>query len=226
MIKHVFLDLDDTILDFHASEKVALAQAMEKLGVKVDEAMSERYSVINRAQWERLEKGLATRDQILTDRFAVFLSEIGCSVDPKAVRDLYESRLSETCIFIDGAKDLLDTLYGKYSLYLASNGTEHVQKRRLEISGIPKYFKEIFISQSIGHNKPSVEFFEYCFSKIGNVCKSETIIIGDSPSSDILGGINAGMLTCRYNPHNKKSDVTADYEVSTLAEIPSLLERI
>ena len=89
-----------------------------------------------------------------------------------------------------------------------------------------KYFEKIFISQSIGYNKPSKEFFDYCFAEIKNAKREETIIIGDSPSSDILGGKNAGMITCRFNPNKKTSDITSDYEIESLDEIPTLLERI
>ena len=108
-----------------------------------------------------------------------------------------------------------------------SNGTAAVQDRRIGASGIAKYFKEIFISEKVGHNKPSREFFERCFDKIPDFDKSTAIIIGDSLSSDIQGGINAGILTCHYNPHAEK-DVTPtpDYTVNSLSELPSLLESL
>lgn len=228
MIKSVFIDLDDTIFDFHKAEAIALDGTLRELGIVPSDEMIKRYSHINRLQWERLELGLSTRDRVLTDRFTIFFSELGIDICGKKARDIYEYRLGSGHYFIEGAEALLDSLYGKYDLYLASNGTESVQKRRIASSGISKYFKEIFISQEIGYDKPSAEYFEACFRRIPNFSKSEAIIIGDSLSSDIKGGLNAGIATCRFNPDCKSNDtnIIPDYEVRSLSEIPSLLSKI
>ena len=228
MIKSVFIDLDDTIFDFHKAEAIALSDMLSEYGVIPSDEMKERYSRINKSQWELLEKKEKTRDEVLTDRFKIFFSEIGREIDCLEARRIYEYRLGCGHFFIDGAEDLLDALYGKYDLYLASNGTESVQTRRIASSGIEKYFNEIFISQKIGADKPSIEYFERCFAKIPNFKKENAIIIGDSISSDILGGKNAGILTCLYNPKGKKNDTSAapDFEIRSLNEIPALLERI
>lgn len=228
MIKYVFLDLDDTIFDFHKAESVALTEALEKFGISPNEKMIKLYSEINLSQWKLLELGEKTREEVLTDRFSIFFSEIGMNIDSNAARAVYEYRLGSGFYFMNGAPELLDALYGKYRLYLASNGTESVQTRRIAASGIAKYFDEIFISQTIGYDKPSVEYFEECFRRIDGFSKSEAIIIGDSLSSDIKGGIAAGIRTCLFNPKKKKinGDIIPDYEVEYLSEIPDLLERI
>ncbi len=228
MIKHVFIDLDDTIFDFHKAEAIALTGMLSEFGIKPDESVKERYSQINKSQWELLEKKLKTREEILTDRFTIFFSETGADIDAKSAREIYENLLGNGHFFIDGAESLLDTLYGKYRLYLASNGTEAVQTRRIALSGIEKYFEKIFISQAIGYDKPAREYFEKCFSMIPDFSREEAIIIGDSLSSDIKGGINAGIKTCLYNPKRKEnsSGTIPDFEVTSLSEIPKLLERI
>lgn len=228
MIKNVFLDLDDTIFDFHKAEAIALCGMLGEFGVAATEDMTKRYSEINLAQWKKLELGLATRDEVLTDRFTIFFSEIGLDIEGKAAREIYEHRLSIGHYFIDGAKELLENLYGKYRLYLASNGTLSVQTGRIASSGIEKYFDGIFISQKIGYDKPSREYFLECFKQIPDFIREETVIIGDSLSSDIKGGKNAGIKTCLFNPKNKElsSDIKPDYEVKSLYEIPSLLCRI
>ncbi len=228
MIENVFIDLDDTLFDFHKAEALALSEMLSQFGVSITHELSERYSVINKSQWELLEKKEKTRDEVLLDRFKIFFSEIGKNIDAKEAREIYEYRLGSGHFFIDGAEELLENLFPKYDLYLASNGTEAVQVRRIASSGIEKYFKGIFISQAIGFDKPSREYFDACFSKIKDFRHEETIIIGDSLSSDILGGKNANIKTCHFNPQGKenKTEIIPDFEVRSLAEIPTLLEKI
>ncbi len=228
MIKSVFIDLDETLFDFHKAERLALTKMLSHFGIVPDEAMVKRYSLVNKSQWELLEKKEKTREEVLTDRFTIFFAQIGAKIDSKRAREIYEELLGDGHFFIDGAERLLCELYGKYDLYLASNGTESVQVRRIASSGIAKFFKEIFISQAVGHDKPSREYFDACFSKIPRFSHDTAIIIGDSLSSDILGGKNAGIRTCLFNPERKenKTDITPDFEVGSLKEIPGLLERI
>lgn len=228
MIKSVFIDLDDTIFDFHKAEALALADMLSQFGINVTSELSEKYSAINKSQWELLERKEKTREEVLLDRFTIFFSELGISADSRKAKEIYEYTLGSGHFFIDGAEKLLESLYQKYDLYLASNGTEAVQVRRIASSGIEKYFKEIFISQSIGFDKPAREYFDACFSKIRNFSNDTTVIIGDSLTSDILGGINSGIKTCLFNPKGKanNTDIKPDFEVRSLEEIPKLLERI
>ena len=228
MIKTIFLDLDDTIFDFHKAEALALTGTLKEIGVEPTEERISRYSEINAMQWKRLERGEITREVVLYERFRLFFLEYGIAEDPMTARRIYEKKLGTGHYFIDGAEELLDALYGKYRLYLASNGTAAVQAGRIQSSGIEKYFEEIFVSETIGHNKPSKEFFDFCFEKIGGIDKESAIIIGDSLSSDILGGKNAGIKTCLFNPKKKAitGDIIPDYEVNSLSKIPALLERI
>lgn len=228
MIKSVFIDLDETLFDFHKAERIALTEMLSRFKIVPDEDMTKRYSLINKSQWELLEKKEKTREEVLTDRFTIFFEKIGVNVDSKKAREIYEGLLGDGHYFIEGAEELLEALYGKYDLYLASNGTESVQVRRIASSGISRYFKEIFISQALGHDKPSREYFDACFSKIPDFSPENAIIIGDSLSSDILGGKNAGIKTCLFNPTKKenKTDIIPDFEVGSLGQIPGLLERI
>ena len=228
MIKTVFLDLDDTIFDFRASEAKALSETLRSLGVLPTADTLSLYHRINKSQWERLERGEATRDEILVRRFEILFDALGVSISAREAQKIYEHNLSLEYIYIDGAEELLENLAGKYRLYLASNGTAKVQDSRILRSGIAKYFDGIFISQRVGYDKPSREFFEHCFKEIDNFSKDEAIIVGDSLSSDILGGINAGIRTCRYNPGGKpsNSNIIPDYEIKKHSELPSLLENI
>ena len=228
MVKFVFLDLDDTIFDFHASEGKALSDTLRSLGVEPTGEVLALYNKINRGQWERLERGEATREEILVRRFEILFETLGMPLPAREAQKIYEHNLSLEYIYIDGAEKLLDDISGKYKLYLASNGTAKVQDSRIARSGIAKYFDGIFISQRVGYDKPSREFFERCFAEIEGFSKDEAIIVGDSLSSDILGGINAGIRTCRFNPKGmpENPEITPDYEIKNLSELPSLLERI
>lgn len=227
MIKTVFLDLDDTLLDFHRSEAVAIAETLSGFGIEPTEAVKKRYSEINREMWEQLELGNMTREQILVRRFELLFEELGVDVSGLEARHKYEWNLGGSYFYIDGAEDLLSELSQKYDLYLMSNGTAAVQDRRIAASGIAKYFKGIFISERVGYNKPSREFFDLCFGEIPDLDREESIIVGDSLSSDIQGGKNAGILTCHYIPHGERRDGPApDYTIRSLGELPSLLESI
>lgn len=228
MIKHVFLDLDDTLLDFHLAEHIAIKATFEAMGVPSDDATIERYSKINRSCWERLERGEWTRREVLVGRFRMLYEELGASADPEATQQMYEDTLCIGHYFLPGAEELLDTLFGKYRLYITSNGTARVQDSRIESSGIAKYFDGIFISQRVGADKPSPLFFETVFAAIPDFRKDEAVIVGDSLTSDIKGGIDAGIRTVYFNPHSRtgREDIIPDYEIRSLGELAELLERL
>lgn len=224
----VLLDIDDTLLDFHKAEAIALTKTLIEMGIEPKEQTLARYSQINAKQWELLEEGKLTREQVLTCRFDILFRELGIEHSGYEARLLYERYLSIGHFFMDWAEELLKALYGRYRLYIVSNGTASVQAGRIESAGIAEYFEEIFISEEIGHNKPSADFFECCFERIPDFDRALTIIVGDSLTSDIRGGINAEIKTCWYNPQRRPAghDVQADYEICNLRQLPPLLERI
>lgn len=226
MVRFILLDLDDTILDFKKAESNAISKTLAKMGVDVTDALIARYSEINDMMWKKLERGERTRAQILTERFELLYKEAGLSIDASETWNVYESVLSQGHFFIDGAPELLKELYKKYELYLVSNGTASVQKGRLESANIEKYFKGIFISQNIGFNKPDKRFFDAVTKQIDGFDPSLAVIIGDSLTSDIQGGINAGLRTVWFNPKGKTADITPDFTVSKLADIPGLIMNI
>ncbi len=228
----VLLDLDDTILDFGIAEHEALKKSLADLDVDNSDPVLKRYSEINKLHWEMLERGEITRAQVLLGRFQVLLEELGREDKDSALaatlRDSYERNLSQGHWFIPGAEQMLEDLKGKYRLFLCSNGTPIVQEGRLKSSGIGPYFEKVFISETIGFNKPAKEYFDRCFEEIPDLDLSRCIIIGDSLSSDILGGINAGIRTCWFNPRfaENKKGIAPDYEIYKLSQVPILLENI
>ena len=228
MIKYILFDVDDTLLDFGKAEAAAIRKTFERIGIPVTEELIRRYSEINAQQWARFEKGEITREKLLTERFDILFSELGINVPSEMAQASYEYLLGIGHYFVDGAEELLEALKDKYELYIVSNGNASVQDRRLKSAGIIPYFKDIFISERVGFNKPSAEFFEACFKRIPGFEKDKAVVVGDRLSSDILGGINAGVRTCWFNPKGEAPDpdIPADYEIKHLSELPALLESI
>lgn len=230
MIKNILLDLDDTIFDFHKAEHIALSKTMRSLGIEPKREILDRYSVINLWHWKQLELGKMTRREVLCGRYRQLFSEYGIAAGAEQAQELYETNLSIGHYFMPGAEELLQGLYGKYRLYLASNGTATVQHSRLRSSGIERYFEDIFISEEIGADKPSREFFDAAFGRIPDFKREETVMIGDSLSSDIRGGKNAGIRTVWFNPEHKSNDtadsdmpVMPDAEISELGEVERVI---
>jgi len=228
MIRNVLFDLDDTLFDFHKAEKIALTKTLVHFGVDPTEETLALYSTINAAHWKRLELGEISREEVKVGRYRELFKTIGVECDPVKATAYYESMLAIGHYFMPGAPELLEELYRKYRLYIVSNGTAKVQEGRIGSSGIAKYMDGIFISQILGANKPDKQFFDICFAEIPDFSLSETVIIGDSLSSDIKGGINAGITTVWFNPKGieNDNDIKPDYTTKELSEVPGLLSQI
>lgn len=228
MFEFLLLDLDDTILDFQKAEHVALSKTLTSFGLDPSEEVLKRYNKINRAHWEALERKELTRDQVLLGRFQVLFREFQVDADPERIARTYEHNLGIGHWFLPGAEEAVERLSKKYKLYLASNGTASVQKGRMTSANLYRFFEKVFVSQEIGANKPAIEYFERCFAQIPDFDKSKAIIVGDSLTSDILGGQNAGIATCWVNPHHKErpADIRVDYEIEALSQLEALLESL
>ena len=228
MIRNVLFDLDDTLFDFHKAEKIALTKTLVHFGIDPTEETLALYSTINAAHWKRLELGEISREEVKVGRYRELFETIGVECDPVKATAYYESMLAIGHYFRPGAPELLGELYRKYRLYIVSNGTAKVQEGRIGSSGIAKYMDGIFISQILGANKPDKQFFDICFAEIPDFSLSETVIIGDSLSSDIKGGINAGITTVWFNPKGieNDNDIKPDYTIKELSEVPGLLSQI
>lgn len=226
--KKLLFDLDDTILDFRTAERTSIRRTFEAFSIPADEAVLRRYSEINVGCWQRLERGTMTREEVLVGRFELLFRELGIAASARAVQDHYEALLESGHYFVPGAPELLEELYPRYELYLISNGNLRTQEGRLKSAGISPFFKGIFISEVIGVNKPAKAFFDACFTAIPGFRREDALIVGDSLSSDILGGINAGVRTCWFNPDGMplSGSVRPDYEIHALGELPALLEEI
>ena len=228
MIEFLLLDLDDTILDFHKAERIAIAKTFSDFGVEPTEAVLHRYHLINRSCWERLETGEWTREQVLVNRFSLLFDEVGVVADATACARAYEKNLSIGHYFLPGALEAVESLSKKYRLFLVSNGTASVQKGRMTSANLYPYFEKVFVSQEVGYNKPAREYFDKVFAQIPGFDTKKAIIVGDSLTSDILGGINAGIATCWVNPAHApcRAEIVPDYEIEALPQLEALLESL
>lgn len=227
MIEFLFLDLDDTILDFHKAERIAISKTIREFGVEPTEEILTLYHGINKWHWEQLELGKLTRAEVLVNRFGVLFEKLGREVDAQACAKTYERNLSIGHYFLPGAEEAVDRLHKKYRLFLVSNGTAVVQKGRMTSANLYRFFEKVFVSQEIGHNKPAKAYFDACFAQIPDFDPEKAIVVGDSLTSDIQGGINAGIKTVWVNPeHRECGNIKPDYEIEALSQLEALLEAL
>ena len=228
MIEFLLLDLDDTILDFHKAERIALSKTFRDFGLEPTNEVLDLYHEINKWHWEQLELGLMTRDQVLVNRFGALFEKVGMTVYPAACAKSYESNLGIGHYFLPGAEEAVKRLKEHYRLFLVSNGTATVQHSRLTSAGLYPYFEKVFVSQALGANKPSRAFFDACAAQFPGFDPQKALMVGDSLTSDILGGINAGMKTCWVCPPEAQGrpDIVPDYRIESLSQLPELLERV
>ena len=224
-MRTILLDIDDTILDFHECAKATILRASEDFGVDFTQDMLSFYMEQNAFLWGQYEKGIITREDIFRTRFPLLFKEYGYDVDGIEFENAFQKYFKTQYKFVNGAVELVEYLASKYDLYVASNSLLETQVSRLTSAGLYKYFKRLFVSDAIGYQKPTKEFFEGCFCQIPNFKKEETIIIGDSLSSDIKGGCMVGIKTCWFNPKQIKNNTEfkADYEITSLDEIKNIL---
>ena len=223
----ILWDVDGTLLDFRAAEKAAVMALFREfsLGECTDE-MVRRYSQINEVFWQRLERNELTKPRILVGRFEQFFTEIGvpASLAP-AFNDRYQLALGDTIVFRDDSINIVRSLQGKVKQYAVTNGTVAAQNKKLTNSGLKELLDGAFLSEGIGAEKPNLAFFDAVFEAIRPTDLSKILIIGDSLTSDIRGGNNAGIRTCWYNPDRLPAPpgYRIDYTVSNLREVPDLL---
>ena len=165
------------------------------------------------------------RKTVIYSRFGLLFRELGIEDDGIGFEDVYQDLLGQQHVIIPEAPEVIDYLYRKYELYIVTNGVTATQLRRLKDSGMDRYMRKIFVSEETGYQKPWKEYFDYCFERIPQFDPEKSLIIGDSLSSDIKGGNNAGIKTCWYNPGKEQNtlNLRIDYEISSLKELYEFL---
>ena len=211
----ILFDADGTLLDFSRSEDEAIRETMLAFDIVPDDERVCVYSEINDNLWKALERKEIEKEVLLYHRFELFCEHYGFVADAKKMAAEYMNNLSTKGYTIDGADELCEKLSGKVRMYIVTNGVEFIQNGRFARCPIEKYFEKRFISGVIGYEKPDVRYFECVASEIPSFEKDKTIIVGDSLTSDIKGGINFGIDTCWYNP--KKKDIPVNMDITHVA---------
>lgn len=223
-MKHrLFLfDLDDTLLDFKASEQLSFDRTMRALGLAaLPDGLFARYQAINIALWKSFEKGAVSKDFLKVERFRRTFADNGLDLDPEAASRLYLESLSDTVVLIDGARELCETLAGIGEVGIITNGVEQIQHRRIVSAGLRDHVSFVATSEACGHAKPDSRFFEYTVRMARAFTHAETVIVGDRLDADILGANRFGIESCWFNPGGLANDSEAlpTFEVARLHDV-------
>ena len=219
----LLFDVDNTILDFTRCEWEAVGLVMKNNGIEPSDENIVYYSGVNDRFWKMFERGEIKKSEIYEGRFKAFLKEKGFNRDSKKISDEYIEALKTFHFPLDGALDMLERVSKKFEIYYTTNGNAVTQEKRIKNSGILNYAKGVFVSEAIGHQKPEKEYFDYVLENIPEKDKSKIIVIGDSQSSDILGGINFGVDTCWLNPKGQEAVNIPTYEIENILQIKNIL---
>lgn len=221
---YVLLDVDNTLLDFDGSEVEALLATLKAYGYPTTEESFRVYHRGNRSLWDAFERGEISQEEVLARRFQCFMEDMGGDHDPIVMNQEYMNQLAQQRKMLPGAEEFCHQLASTCTLAIVTNGVAQVQRGRLDHSSIRTFFSHVFISAELGHQKPSREFFDIVCRELSIVDRSRAVIVGDSLSSDIQGGINAGIDTIWYNPKRLPAGaVRPTWEVSCFAAAASLI---
>ena len=226
MVKAVLLDVDNTLLDFDKCGAAAMRQGFEELGFPFEERMYfDTFTNINEPLWKKIERGELTREELFAIRWNLVFDALGIRGDGVAFEKRFHDILLTAAVPVDGAVELAEYLHEKYTVCVASNALYHQQVKRLSLAGIAPYIDHYFISERLGADKPSKAFFDAALTSLPGIQPDECIMIGDSLTADIAGGVNAGISTIWFNRLNipVPDGCKANHIVTALAEIRDIL---
>lgn len=219
----LLFDADDTLFDFPKAEANALRWTLEQSNLPSRPEFFDIYSRCNQQTWKEFERGEVTSLELRVKRFRLFFDEAGLAGDPEAVSPLYLRNLALGADLLPGAEEVIRAMRERFHLALVTNGLKDVQRPRLERSSLRDSFERIFISEEIGAAKPSRDYFEAVFRGIGQPPKETVLLIGDSLTSDMRGGLDYNIDTCWYNPSGKTTNLPVTYQIARLNELVELL---
>jgi len=223
----LILDADGTLLDFQRAEAVALGKTSIQMGLQVSGDFCDAYHAINDSLWQEFEAGILCAHEIRSQRFMRLFEKLGIAGDSNAFSEAFLKNVIRESTFIDGAESLLARLENRIGLILLTNGFADVQRLRIARLGLQETFDHVIISEEVGAAKPDRAIFEITFERIGQPDKARVLIIGDSLSSDIQGGLNYGIDTCWFNPEQRSNTtgIEPTYEIGHLNDVAELLFR-
>ena len=225
MIKAVLLDVDNTLLDFHACAEASMNCALEENQLSHQDGLFSAFLRINDGLWREIEQGLLTKEQLHQTRWNKIFAEQGIAFDGVVFEKSFLKYLAQKVFPIEGAYSLLQYLSGKYTVCAVTNGPYEQQQKRLEAANMLPFFDHLFASEQIGFEKPSENFFDACFAALSDISPEESMIIGDSITADMMGGLRYGIQTCWFNYHHAQppKDIPLTYIVDALEDIKRFL---
>ena len=226
MYKFLLFDLDNTLLDFDLAEDKALTKLLTEQNVTNIKEFKKVYVPLNKKLWHKLDSKEISREYLINNRFSLLFEHFGIEVDGKQLARHYKQLLGEQGEHIFGADELLKKLSSNYEIYAVTNGITEIQNNRLKNSTIKNYFDKIFISEEIGHQKPSEHFFEYVASNIENFEKEKALVIGDNLFADILGAnnFNINSVWCNFKNEKNNSNIYPTYEIKNYEDLEKILK--
>lgn len=217
----ILFDADGTLFDYDAAETAALTASFANIGRSFPPEYSNIYREINGRMWMDLERGTTTQARIRVERFEELFKAIGIDSDPVLFGDDYLTNLANRTELIDGAAKVVAALAKVSRLMLMTNGIAGVQRPRFAASSIRSHFADIVISEEVGAAKPDRRIFDTAFARMGNPPKSDVLIVGDSLTSDIKGGVDYGIDACWFNPSGlpPREGVDPTYEIRRIDQL-------
>ena len=225
MYNHILFDADNTLLDFNKAEQLSFKRLLHHYDVRYSDDIYHQYEMINHKLWELFEKGEINSDTVQQKRFELFFCQIDMAVNGAVANDLYQAELSRQSVLVPFAEEICRKLSQIAMLTIVTNGAGKTQRKRIENSAISKYISYVIISEDIGYAKPSKHFFDETFRIINRKPDDKILIVGDSLSSDIIGGIQAGIDTCWFNRQRQAvpDNMHIDFIIDNLMELLNIL---
>jgi YjjG family noncanonical pyrimidine nucleotidase len=221
----ILFDADDTLFDYAASERFALRESFRSFDMNFTEEILSAYSRLNVQLWMMLERGEIDKVTLRSERFRRLFSAFGIVCDERKFGSRYLEVFGSAAFPVKDAESVCAYLSERYTLAVLTNGMREIQLSRLKISGLEQFFSHVIVSEDAGCVKPDARIFEYAAKKLNCTDKSKMLMVGDSLTSDIQGGMNYGIDTCWFDTgvNAAPSFYTIGYVIRRLSELKSFL---
>lgn len=225
---HLFFDLDHTLWDYDTNARKVLSDLyvefeLDKMIRYSSEQFLKIYLKTNDGLWHDFNQGRIQKETIRNERFNLVLTNCGSTDLSRSIEmsEYFLHHCPRQKAVMPDALMTLDYLSKKYEMSIITNGFDDVQAIKLKACGLDRFFDHIFTSETIGIKKPSPEIFHHALEKV-KADRSEALMIGDNPKTDILGARNAGITPLLYNPTGQiKSE--CQLQIKHLTELMALL---
>ena len=218
----ILFDADETLFSFNSY--LGLKAMLVRYGIEFSEQDYEEFQAVNKPLWVAYQNKEISAQDLQRIRFEKLAKQTG--EDPLVLNQQLMAEMAIVSQPLAQVRETLEGLKDKVKLGIITNGFTALQQKRLNNTETATYFDVVVVSEDVGVAKPDKRIFDYAFAQMGEFELSQVLMVGDTLSSDIQGGINAGIDTCWYNPHRTENSTSIQptYEIhsmNTLLEIAS-----